>query len=323
MKQLARLLGIAFVVASFAQPASADSTYPDRQIQVIVPYTPGGALDTLARIVGKEMTEELHQPVVVINKPGGATITGSEYVAHSPHDGYTLLFGAAPLALNVALGMKVPFDVFKDFAPISLVATNPILIAVNPHSSYKTLADILAAAKKEPKGISYASPGVGSAPHLIGEALRQEAKANLVHLPFRGSAPALESVLGDDKQIIIDAYIPTGRAVVQGQLRAIVVASKNPVPSLPGVPTTAAAGYPDLTGQTYFGLLAPAGTPPDIVQRLHEAVVKACEKEAVQKNLESLGYNVVASTPEEYTTYLHKEIDRWTPVVKAAGIKID
>lgn len=277
----------------------------------------------MARIVGKEMSEELHQPVVVINKPGGATITGSEYVAHSAHDGYTLLFGAAPLALNVALGMKVPFDVFKDFAPISLVATNPILIAVNLHSPYKTLADVLTAAKNEPKGISYASPGVGSAPHLIGEALRQQTKANLVHVPFRGSAPALELVLGDDKQIIIDAYIPTGQAVVQGQLRAIVVASKHPVAALPGVPTTAEAGYPDLTGQTYFGLLAPAGTPPEIIQRLHEAVVKACANGAVRKNLESLGYDVLASTPDEYSTYLHKEIDRWTPVVKAAGIKID
>jgi tripartite-type tricarboxylate transporter receptor subunit TctC len=323
MKRLAKLLGIAFVIVNFAYPANAESSYPNRQIQVIVPYTPGGALDTLARIVGKEMSEELHQPLVVLNKPGGATITGSEYVAHSPPDGYTLLFGAAPLALNVALGMTVPFDVFKDFAPISLVATSPILIAVNLHSPYKTLADVLAAAKTEPKGISYASPGVGSAPHLIGEALRQETKANLVHVPFRGSAPALTSVLGDDKQIIVDAFIPTGQAVVQGQLRAIIVASKHPVPALPGVPTTVDAGYPDLTGQTYFGLLAPAGTSPDIIQRLHQAVVKACANPAVRKNLESLGYDVVASTPEEYSQYLHKEIERWTPVVKAAGIKID
>lgn len=323
MKWFASFAGVALTIASLGQPANAGDTYPNRQIQVVVPYTPGGALDTLARIVGKEMTEELHQPVIVLNKPGGATITGSEYVAHSPHDGYTLLFGAAPLALNVALGMKVPFDVFKDFAPISLVATNPILIAVNPHSPYKTLADVLTAAKNEPKGISYASPGVGSAPHLIGEALRQQTKANLVHVPFRGSAPALEFVLGDDKQIIVDAYIPTGQAAVQGQLRAIVVASKHPVAALPGVPTTADAGYPDLTGQTYFGLLAPAGTSPDIIQRLHQAVVKACANPAVRKNLESLGYDVVASTPEEYSQYLHKEIERWTPVVKAAGIKID
>jgi tripartite-type tricarboxylate transporter receptor subunit TctC len=315
---LSALLGL----LGSATTAGAADQYPSRQIELIVPYPPGGALDTVSRIVARGLSDDLHQPVVVINKPGGATVTGSVYVAHAAPDGYTLLFGAAPLALNIALGMKLPFDAFKDLAPISLVATIPGLFAVAPSSPYKTLNDVLEAAKSS-KGVLYGTPGVGSSPHLIAEALKQEAKVNLIHSPFKGSANALLGTIQGEVPLLVDVYIPTGAAVKQGQVRAIAVAAKHRLPLLPDVPTTAEAGYPDIVGSAYFGMLAPAGTPPEIVAKLHDAVVRVCATDAIKKQLLDFGYDIVTNTPAEYEKYLHDEVNRWTPVVKAAGIKIE
>lgn len=323
MRALIAVLSALLYLLGPVAMAQAGDQYPMRTVQVIVPYPPSGALDTLARIVSQGLSDELHQPVIVVNKAGGATIAGGVYVAHSAADGYTLLFGAAPLALNIALGMKQPFDTFKDLAPISLVATIPGLFAVAPSSPFKTLKDVIDAAKSSEKGLLYATPGVGSSPHLIAEAFKQEAKVNLVHSPYKGSANALVGTMGGEVPLLVDVYIPTGAAVKQGQVRAIAVAARQRIPLLPDVPTTAEAGYPDIVGEAYFGMLAPAGTPPEIVKRLHDAVVKVCAEDAVRKRLLGLGYNIIASTPDEYAAYLHNEVDRWTPVVKAAGIKIE
>jgi tripartite-type tricarboxylate transporter receptor subunit TctC len=323
MRGLIAVVGALLYLLGPVGTAAADEQYPTRAVQMIVPYPPSGALDTLARIVSAALSDELHQPVVVVNKAGGATVAGSVYVAHSAPDGYTLLFGAAPLALNVALDVKQPFDPFKDLTPISLVATITGLFAVAPSSPFKTLTDVINAAKSNDKGVLYATPGVGSSPHLIAEALKQEAKVNLVHSPYKGSAAALVGTMGGEVPLLVDVYIPTGAAVKQGQVRAIAVAAKQRLALLPDVPTTAEAGYPDIIGEAFFGMLAPAGTPAAIVERLHEAVVKVCAKDEVKKRLLDLGYNIVTSTPAEYSAYLHEQIDRYTPVVKAAGIKIE
>jgi tripartite-type tricarboxylate transporter receptor subunit TctC len=311
----------ALLVCFGCQAASAADTYPARNIQVIVPYSPGGALDTLARVISQGLGDELNQSVIVVNKSGGATITGGVFVAHSDPDGYTLLFGAAPLALNTALGMKQPYDPLKELAPISLVATNPALIAVAPSSPFKTLKDILDAAKSK-DGVFYGTAGVGSSPHLLAEALRQEAHVNLTHTPFRGSADAMTAAMGGQIPMMVDLYIPAGASIQQGQLRGIVVAAKKRLAQLPDIPTTAEAGFPNIVSEGFFGMLAPLKTPPEIIARLHEAIVKVCAKPDIRKRLEELGYDVVASTPEEYTKYLNDQVARWTPVAKAAGIKM-
>ncbi len=304
-------------------PIAHAETYPGRQISIVVPYAPGGALDTLARVIGKGLENELGQPVIIENKAGAANIIGNAYVARAAHDGYTLLFAGAPLALNQALGMKQPYDALKDFAPVSLVATTPMLLAVNLSSPYHTLADVLKDAKESGKGLDYATAGVGSMPNLLGEALRLETKAKLTHIGYKGSAPAMTAVIGASVPVIIDAFTPTGTAVKEGQLRGIVVASKNRVAALPDIPTTAEAGFPTIVGEGFYGILAPAGTSPEIVKRLHDAVVKVSADPALRKTLANLGYDIVASSPDDYTAYLRNEIERWTPVVKAAGIQVD
>jgi tripartite-type tricarboxylate transporter receptor subunit TctC len=319
---IARLIVLLMGAMLFMSMASAEN-YPSRPIALVVPYTPGGALDTLARVVGKGLEKELAQPVIIENKPGAANIIGNAYVAHAVNDGYTLLFAAAPLALNQALGMKQPYDALKDFAPVSLVATIPMLVAVNNSTPYHSLADIIQAAKQGGKALDYASPGVGSTPHLLAEALKLETKANLTHIGYKGSAPALTAVLGNTVPVIFDAYTPTGTAVKEGQLRGIVVASKKRAAMLPSVPTTAEAGFPKIIGEGFYGVLAPAGTSLDIVKRLHDVIVKVTSDEAVRQSLEVLGFDIVASTPEEYSAYLRNEIERWTPIVKEAGIQVE
>jgi tripartite-type tricarboxylate transporter receptor subunit TctC len=302
--------------------AGAES-YPARQIVLVVPYAPGGALDTLARVVGKGLEKQLGQPVIIENKAGGANIIGNAYVAHAANDGYTLLFAGAPLALNQALGMKQPYDALRDFEPVSLVATIPMLIAVNNSSPYYSLAEIIQSAKEDGKGLDYATAGVGSIPNLLGEALRLETKAKLAHIGYKGSAPAMTAVLGGSVPMIIDAFTPTGTAVKEGQLRGIVVASRNRVAALPDIPTTAEAGFPKIVGEGFYGILAPTGTSPEIVKRLHDATVKGTSDELLRKNLANLGFDIVASSPEEYAAYLRNEIERWTPLVKDAGIRVD
>ena len=298
-------------------------TYPDRQITIIVPYAAGGALDTLARVVGKGLEKELGQSVIFENKAGGANIIGNAYVAHSSPDGYTVLFAGAPLALNQVLGMKQPYDPLKDLTPVSLVATTPMLLAVNLSSPYRTLNDVLRAARENGQGLDYATAGIGSMPNLLGEALRLETKTKLTHIGFKGSAPALTAVLGNSVPLIVDAFTPTGTAVKDGQLRGIVVAAKHRVASIPDVPTTAEAGFPKIFGEGFYGVLVPAGTSPEIVKRLHDAIVKVTSDETLRKSLAVLGFDIVASTSDEYAAYLKNEIERWTPVAKDAGIRLD
>ncbi|MFO1199619.1 MAG: tripartite tricarboxylate transporter substrate binding protein [Burkholderiaceae bacterium] len=307
-------------LAPLAHAQGADA-YPNRSVRVVVPFAPGGALDTVARLVAGKLAERLGQPFVVENKPGAANVIGNDTVAKAAPDGYTLLFAAAPLALNTALGMKLPYDPFTDFAPISLVATIPALIVTHPGTPYRTLKDVVDAARAKPGGLNYATAGVGSMPHLLGEALRTKAGVPLAHIGYKGAAPALQDAIAGTVPIFIDAYIPTGTQVVAGKLRAIAIASEKRSPVLPDVPTTAEQGYPELVGNGFYGLLAPAKTPPAIVEKLHAAVVDAVNKTDVRERLVQMGYDVPASTPAQYTAYVKREIDRWTPVVKAAGIR--
>ena len=328
MKSTSRSRSLRAAAAAAALPALAPlahaqgaDAYPNRSVRVVVPFAPGGALDTVARLVAGKLAERLGQPFVVENKPGAANVIGNDTVAKAAPDGYTLLFAAAPLALNTALGMKLPYDPFTDFAPISLVATIPALIVTHPGTPYRTLKDVVDAARAKPGGLNYATAGVGSMPHLLGEALRTKAGVPLAHIGYKGAAPALQDAIAGTVPIFIDAYIPTGTQVVAGKLRAIAIASEKRSPVLPDVPTTAEQGYPELVGNGFYGLLAPAKTPPAIVEKLHAAVVDAVNKTDVRERLVQMGYDVPASTPAQYTAYVKREIDRWTPVVKAAGIR--
>jgi tripartite-type tricarboxylate transporter receptor subunit TctC len=305
-----------FAPRVMAQPARG---FPTRPVRVIVPFTPGGALDTVARMVGQRLAEKLEQPVLIENRPGAANVIGNDLVAKAAPDGHTLLFAAAPLALNTALGMKLPYQPLADFAPISLVASIPVLIMAHPGTPYRNLADLVAAARSAP--VNYASPGVGSMPHLIGEALRSRAGLQFPHIGYKGAAPALQDALAGTVPVLIDAYIPSGAQIPAGKLRGLAVAAERRSAVLPDLPTTVEQGFPELVGSGFYGLLAPARTPPAIIEALHAAVVASVNGTDVRERLVRQGYEVHASTPAEYAAYLRREIDRWTPVVRAAGIK--
>lgn len=301
--------------------AQAAPDYPSRPIRVIVPVVPGGALDNVARLLGQKMSERLGQPVVVENKPGAAGVIGMDAVAKATPDGYTLLFAAAPIAMNTALGMKLPYDPIKSFAPITLAASIPILFAVHPSTPYKTMADVVADSKRRPDGVAYAIANIGATPHLIGEAWKAATKANLTMVAYKGAGQAIQDAVGGTVPMILDAYIPTGTQVAAGKLRAIAIASAKRSPLLPDVQTVGEQGHPELVGSGFYGLLAPAGTPAAIVTKLNAAAVAGLGEPEVSERLLKQGYEVHASTPQGYADFIRNEIERWTPVVKAAGIK--
>jgi tripartite-type tricarboxylate transporter receptor subunit TctC len=287
----------------------------------VVPFAPGGALDTVARLVSQKLAERLGQPFVVENKPGAANMIGNDLVAKAAPDGYTLLFAAAPIALNQALGIKTPYDAQKDLAPISLVASGGVLVLVHPSTPYRTMQDIVQAAKASPNGLNYATAGVGSMPHLIGEGWKVQTGANLVHIGYKGSAQAMQDAVAGTVTVLLDGYIPSGAQVHAGKLRAIAYGAPTRSALLPDVPTTAEQGFPELVGGGFFGLMAPAATPKAIIDKLHATVREVTRQPDVRERLIQQGYEVHGSTPAEYAAYIRREIERWTPVVKAAGIK--
>ncbi|WP_168226756.1 Bug family tripartite tricarboxylate transporter substrate binding protein [Rhodoferax sediminis] len=315
------LAALAAMTTMGSLPARAQA-YPSKPVRVIVPYAPGGALDSVARLFSLRMAARLGATFIVENKPGANNIIGNETVAKAPANGYTILFAGAPFALNTALGIKEPYDVLKDFAPVMLVSSTPVIITVNPATPYRTLADIVAASKADPKGLSFATAGVGSMPHLVGEALRLQSGANLTHVGYKGSAPALQDAMGGAVPLFFDAYTPAGVQVAAGKLRGIAVASPTRLRPLPNIPTTAEQGFPGIVGEAFQALLVPAGTPRAIIDKLHEVALAVSREPEVRDRLVQQGYNILASTPEELTTYVHREINRWTPIVKAAGIKL-
>lgn len=328
MKEVKRVLATAVALgclwlapsAAYAQ-ADAAADYPKRSVKVVVPFAPGGALDTVARVVAQKLSDRLGQPFVIENKAGAANILGNDAVAKSTPDGYTLLFAAAPIAMNQVLGLKTPYDVQKDLTPISLVASGGVLFLVNPTTPYKTMQDIVQAAKASPDGIFYATAGVGSMPHLIGEYWKSETGANMTHVGFKGSAPAMQAAVAGDVKVLIDGYIPSGSQLESGKLRAIAYAAPKRSVLMPDVPTTAEQGFPNLVGGGFFGLMAPAGTPQPIIDKLYTAVSGALKEPETRDRLIKLGYEVHGSTPAEYGAYIRDQIARWTPIAKAADIK--
>ncbi len=313
-----------FATLLVAAPAFGQAeSYPSKPIRVIVPTVAGGALDNVARQVAQRMGERLGQPLVVENRGGAAGVIGMDAVAKSAPDGYTVCFCAAPIALNTALGLKLPYDAERDFAPVSLVASIPALIAVHPSTQWRSIRDVLEAAKTTPGGVSFAYANVGAITHLMGEALKAKSGADMTGIAYKGAGQAIQDVLSGRVPVFFDAIIPTGPQVQAGKLRGIAIASTKRSPLLPEVATVVEQGFPELVGSGFYGVVAPGKSPQPVVVKLHAAVVAAVNQTDVREKLLAQGYEVHASTPEEYAAYIRREIERWTPVVKAAGIKVE
>lgn len=317
-KQIASgaLIALALVAQVSAQ------NYPNRPIRLLVPFTPGGGTDQLARIMAQKMSESLGQPVVVENRPGANTLIATEMVVRSPADGYTLLLQVNNLAANPTLYRgKISFDTAKDLAPISLVAGNPHVLVINPSVPAKDLKEFIALAKAKPGTLSFASAGSGSVNHLAGELLKMQAGIDMIHVPYKGSGSIMPDLLGGQVDALF-AAMPTVTSFIRDRrLRPIAVTTATRFRALPDVPTVAESGYPGYELSTWFGLLAPAGTPKPVLDRLHAEVVKALKEPSVRARLGD--YEIFGSTSEEFRAFLNVEIEKTARIIKASGATID
>jgi tripartite-type tricarboxylate transporter receptor subunit TctC len=314
---------IALLLASLAAGAAAQSTYPQKSIRIVVGYTPGGATDIVARILAAKLQEAFGQSVIVENKPGAGSNIGSEYVAKSAPDGYTLLVGSIANASNMVAYKNLSYDTLRDLVPVSQLMSAPSILAVHPSFAAKNLQELIALAKREPGRYAYASTGSGGSPHLAGELLKLRAGIDLIHVPYKGAAPAMSDLLGGQVHMAFQTALSAVPHLQSGQLRAIAVAANKRLAQLPNVPTMAEAGLADVEVSSWNGLFAPAKTPPEIVARLHAETAKALASPEVREKLLAQGAEPIGSSPEEFRAYIRAEIDKWGKVVRASGLRID
>ena len=299
------------------------AAYPDRIVKIVVPFAPGGGTDVVARILAQEMSKDLGVSVIVENKAGAGTILGTQAVAASEADGYTLLMGTFANAVNPSLYAKLPYDPHKDFVPVALVARSFNIVVVNPASPIKSIADLIAAAKAEPDKLYYGTYGTGTSAHLAGELFKHMAGVNLTAVPYKGAAPAITDLIGGQIQVMFTTVASCASLVEAGRLRALAVTSAARSPAFPELPTVAEAGVPGYDAQAWYGLFAPAKTPREIVDRLNKSAAIAVQSDTFKKLSVSEGLILVASPPDELDRYFHAEEERWRKVIQDAGIKPD
>jgi tripartite-type tricarboxylate transporter receptor subunit TctC len=317
MKRLVRAVGVVLALVTLA----ARAAYPDHPIKVIHGFAPGGGADILLRTVIPAISENLGQQIIVEYRPGAGANLAMEAVAKAPPDGYTLLMGTPGLATNPSLYANLPFDPLTSFAPISLIGTVANVLVVNPDVPARSVSELVALAKRNPGKLNYASPGVGTSLHLAGELFKLDTGTDIVHVAYKGGSQAQTDVMGGQVQMMFNV-LPSALPQIQaGKLRALAVTSTTRSPSLPDVPTMIEAGVPGYSAVTWNGLLAPAGTPPEIVAKLDEAIVKAMRSPEVKALLAKLGQEPAWSTPDEFAAFLREETAKWSKVIRATGIK--
>lgn len=316
-----RLIFVAAALSMAPSPIPAQD-YPVKPVRLVVPFTPGGSTDILGRLVAQKLTESLGRQVLVDNRPGAGGTIGVEIVAKSPADGYTLVMGhIGTFGVNPTLYPKLPYDAVKDFQPITLFAMIPNILSVNPSLPAKSVKDVIALARARPGVMNYGSGGNGSAAHLATEYFKLLTKTNIVHIPYRGTAPAITDLLAGNISMIITGVPAQLGHIKSGRLRALGVATSKRLPLFPELPTIAEAGVKGYEATQWYGVLAPANTPTPVVTKLHAAIVKALQGADVKERLASEAGEPVGNSPEEFRAFIQKEIARWAPVIKAAGAK--
>jgi tripartite-type tricarboxylate transporter receptor subunit TctC len=302
-------------------PQSALAAYPDRPIKLIVPFAPGGGVDIMARLISDFLSKDLGKPVVVENKPGAGTIVGTQAAASSAPDGYTLLLSSVPFAIIPSINAKLPYDTVKAFTPVALVARTFDIVVVNPKLPFVSMQDVIAYAKANPGKLNFGSPGIGTSPHLAGELFKSLTHVDMTHVPYKGSAPAITDLLGGQIQMIFSTLPPAASYVQGGQLRALAVTSAQRSAAYPDLPTVAEAGVSGYVVEGWYGLHAPAGTAPDVVNLLNASISKAI-RTGVFKTIETNeGLMFAPGTPEEFGRFVLEDITRWENVVKGANIQ--
>jgi tripartite-type tricarboxylate transporter receptor subunit TctC len=323
-KARAPVRAILFLLAALAcAQAAAQPAYPARPVRFIVPSAAGGGTDIIARAISVKLGERLGQQFVVDNRPGAGQMIGIELAAKSPADGYTILMAASTLAINPVMYKKVPYDPVRDFAPITQAATLPNVLVVHPSLPVKSVAELVAYARKNPGKLNFASAGIGTSPQMSIELLKSMTGIDMVHIPYKGTAPGVVDVLAGQVLVMAPNVLTALPHIKSGKLRALAVTSAKRSEALPEVPTVAEAGVPGYDSTQWYGVLAPAGTPREIVARLHDAIVRALRDPEVGKRLAADGAEAVGSSPEEFAAFIKSEGEKWAKVAAAAGIEAE
>ena len=318
-----RAIIAAITLALFVTPSIAQD-WPSKPVRMIVPFPPGGGTDIISRVIANKLGEALKQPIIVENRPGAGGNIGIDLTAKAAPDGYTIVMGqTSNLAINATLYAKLPYDPIKDLAPVALVADAPLALVVRAESPFKTLADVLAAARAKPGELTFASPGNGTVAHLTGELMQKTAAIKLLHVPYKGSSPALTDLLGGTIDLFM-ASVPTSLGQIKGgKIRALAVSSAKRAPNLPDVPTIGEAGLPGFDATTWWGVLAPAGTPGTIVARLNATINAALATPEVREKIALEGGGAMGGSAEAFASVLKSDLDRWSEIVKSSGATVD
>ncbi|MGY8525687.1 tripartite tricarboxylate transporter substrate binding protein [Paracidovorax citrulli] len=312
-----------FAVGALSAPAAAADPYPSKPVRIIVPFTPGGAADIMTRALGERLRKQLGQPIVIENKPGAGTVIASDYVAKQAPDGYTLLMAASSLGIAPSIYKNVSYDPVKDFAPITLVASVVHVLEVNSSLPVHSVKDLIAYMKANKKTLSYGSAGTGTSTHLEAELFKSMAGVDMTHIPYKGSAPALTDLVGGNVQVMVDAYASSAPFIKAGNVRALAVTTAKRSATLPDLPTVAESGLPGYEAMPWLGLLGPAGTPPEAVQRVHAAVQEALKDPSLIKQFQELGLDIIGNTPAQFAEFVKQDAVKWAKVVKTSGARAD
>lgn len=323
MKFVAKLTALAAVIAAASGPALA--AYPERPIQLIVPQSAGGGADILARTIAAKLSQSLGKQVVVDNRPGAAGIIGTQAVAQAAPDGYTLLMGAISThSMNPGLyKARLPYDPVKNFAPITVVASAPLLVVVNPSVPANSVQELIALAKAKPGKLNFSSAGSGNSTHLAGELFKLSAKVDMVHVPYKGATPAETGLMAGEVSVMFSSILSALPHSKGGKMKALAVTSAKRSPEAPELPTVAESGLPGFEVNPWYGLFAPAGTPPEVVDKLQQEVARIVHMPDVKKRFASLGAEPVGNTPQEFKVFLDQEIAKWTKVIDQSGTRVD
>jgi tripartite-type tricarboxylate transporter receptor subunit TctC len=318
------LAGSAVIAFPAAQAQQPGADWPNKPVRWIVPFPPGGAMDAIARTVGEKAAKTLNQPFIIENRPGAGGNIGADFVAKQPGDGYTMMITSIGMATNKPLYGKLSYDPVNDFAPVSLLAVVPNVLVTNAtQPNVKTVSDLIAAAKKEPGKLTYASAGNGTSIHLAGELFTSLAKIDMLHIPYKGSGPAVSDLLGGQVNYMFDSITSAKPHIESGKLRALGVTTAKRSSSLPNIPTIAEAGLPGYEVSPWFAVFVPAATPKPVIAKLHAALTDAIKQPDVRARFEKMGAEPVGSTPDELAAHLAKESARWTKLIAERGIKAE
>ena len=317
----ATLFPVAFVLS--CAHAADTGPYPAKPIRLIVPFAPAGSADALARTIQPALSEALGQTLVIDNRPGASSTIGTDMAAKAAPDGYTLVLVTTTHTVNPSLIAKLPFDTFKDFAPVSLVVSQPNILVVHPSVAAKSVKELVAMAKAKPGGMNFASGGNGSSPHLSGELFNIVAGTRITHIPYKGSGPGVTDLLGGHVQMMFAGPLALEQHIKSGRLRPLALADKRRSSILPDVPTMAEAGFPGVETGTWYGILAPARTPPAVVAHVQREIVRILQAADLKTRILNQGVDIVASSPADFEKFIIAEVAKWSRVVKAAGVRAD